>query len=139
MRLATAALLAAVLATVAAGCGGGGPNPRAVSPPETVSRPKACPLSPKLRRDIAAAKREIVRMRRLEAPLKTVHATGPLPLELAVNRFLLDVGPLPVDVKSRLMDKAKSASALCHDCFNAIEAEEPVIQTRLGRPACAGR
>jgi len=78
-------------------------------------------------------------MHRLELPLKTVHATGPPALENAVNRFLLDVGPLPSDIKGRLMNKAKAATGLCHDCFNAIEAEEPVIQTRLGRPRCATR
>jgi hypothetical protein len=78
-------------------------------------------------------------MHRLEQPLKTVHQTGPRPLENAVNRFLLDVGPLPPDIKGRLMDKGKAASALCRDCFDAIEAEEPAVQTRLGGPACAAR
>jgi hypothetical protein len=78
-------------------------------------------------------------MRRLERPLKTVHETGPPALENAVNRFLLDVGPLPPDVKGRLMNLGKAASALCHDCFNAIEAEEPALQTRLGHGPCAAR
>jgi hypothetical protein len=78
-------------------------------------------------------------MRRLETPLKTVHETGPPALEEAVNRFLLDVGPLPADIKGQLMDKGKAASALCHDCFNAIEAEEPAVQTRLGSSPCAAR
>lgn len=76
-------------------------------------------------------------MHRLEQPLKTVHPTGPPALENAVNRFLLDVGPLPADIKGRLMDKAKAASALCQDCFYAIEAEEPAVQTRLGGSPCA--
>ena len=78
-------------------------------------------------------------MRRLEKPLKTVHETGPPALENSVNNFLLDVGPLPPDIKGNLMDLGKAASALCHDCFNAIEAEEPVIQTRLGGARCAAR
>jgi hypothetical protein len=135
---ATAALaLAAVL--VAAGCGGS----RHAAPPTTAatttSAPRACPLSAAQRRDVAKAKREIVLMHRLEQPLKTVHETGPPPLENAVNRFLLDVGPLPSDIKGRLMDKGKAASALCKDCFDAIEAVEPTVQTRLGRPPCASR
>jgi hypothetical protein len=129
--------LAAVLA--AAGCGGS----RQAAPPTTVATttpaPRACPLSAAQRRDVVKAKREIVLMHRLEQPLKTVHETGPMPLENAVNRFLLDVGPLPSDIKGRLMDKGKSASALCKDCFDAIEAVEPTVQTRLGRSPCAAR
>jgi len=132
MRPAIAAI-AAVLATVAAGCGGSG----TAAPQRTRTR-DACPLSGAQLRDIAAAKREIRLMRKLEKPLKTVHEAGPPKLESAITRFLLDVGPLPVDVKSNLMDLAKSASGLCHDCFNAIEAEEPVLQTRLGGNRCAG-
>ena len=131
---ATAALtLVAVL--LAAGCGGS----RHAAAPITTSAPRACLLSAAQRRDVAKAKREIVRMHRLEQPLKTVHPTGPPRLENAVNRFLLDVGPLPPDKKGQLMDKGKAASALCQDCFNAIEADEPTAQTRLGRPPCAAR
>ncbi|MFL5959526.1 MAG: hypothetical protein ACJ75G_04555 [Gaiellaceae bacterium] len=124
------------LALAAAGCGGGshpGTPTRAAGPPGK------CSLSAKQRREVAAARREIVRMRRLERPLETVHETGPPALENAVNRFLLDVGPLPSDIKGQLMDQGKAASALCHDCFNAIEAEEPVAQTRLGHSPCAAR
>jgi hypothetical protein len=129
------ALLAAAV-TLAAGCGSG--SHRATTT-HAAAPPKKCPLSAKQRRDVAAAQREIVLMRKLEKPLKTVHQTGPPALENAVNRFLLDVGPLPADIKGRLMDLGKSASALCHDCFDAIEAEEPVVQTRLGSSPCAAR
>lgn len=135
MRFVIAAIAVVVLATVAAGCGGS----KTAAPARTGTQQHACPLSKAQVRDIAAAKREIRLMRKLEKPLKTVHETGPPKLENAVNRFLLDVGPLPVDVKSNLMDLGKSASALCHDCFNAIEANEPVIQTRLGGNRCSGR
>jgi hypothetical protein len=133
---ATAALtLAAVL--VGAGCGGG--SRHAAPPATTFSAPHSCPLSAAQHRDVANAKREVIRMHRLEQPLKTVHPTGPPSLENAVNRFLLDVGPLPPDIKGRLMDLGKSATGLCQDCSDAIEAEEPTVQTRLGRPACAAR
>lgn len=127
------ALLVATL--LAAGCGA---SHRATAK-RAATGTRSCHLSAKQRRDVAAAKREIVRMRRLEAPLNTVHETGPPALENAVNRFLLDVGPLPADIKGRLMDEGKAASALCHDCFNAIEAEEPTVQTRLGSSPCAAR
>lgn len=130
-------MIAALLATtvLAAGCG----SSRHAPSTRAASGAKPCPLSAGQRRDVAAARREIVLMRRLERPLKTVHQTGPPALENAVNSFLLDVGPLPPDIKGRLMDLGKAASALCHDCFNAIEAEEPTVQTRLGSAACAAR
>jgi hypothetical protein len=136
MRLAIAAVAVAALATAAAGCGGGH---KASAPQRTSTQQHACPLSRQQLRDIAAAKREIILMHKLEKPLKTVHEVGPPKLENAVNRFLLDVGPLPVNVKGNLMDLGKAAVGLCHDCFNAIEAEEPVIQTRLGGNRCSGR
>lgn len=129
------AALTLVAVLLAAGCGGS----RHTAAPTTTSAPHACPLSAAQRSDVAKAKREIIRMHRLEQPLKTVHPTGPMPLEYAVNRFLLDVGPLPPDIKGRLMDKGKAASGLCQDCSDAIEAEEPTVQTRLGRPPCAAR
>ncbi len=78
-------------------------------------------------------------MHTLEAPLTKWRPTGPTALELAVSRFLLDVGPLPVNAKERLMNKAKSAVGLCGDCFNALEALEPTVQTRIGGSPCAGR
>jgi len=58
----------------------------------------------------------IVQMHELERPLKTVHEHGPLRLELLL--------------------KAKSAVGLCRDCFDALEAMEPAIQTRLGESPC---
>ena len=128
MRLATAKTLAlALVAVVMAGCGGG--HKAAAPPPE-------CRLTPAQHRDIAAANREIVLMRRLEQPLKTVHESGPPALEHAVNRFLLDVGPLPPDVKGDLLHKAKSATGLCHDCFEALGSEEPVVSKRVGGNPC---
>lgn len=139
MRPAGGIALAAVLAIVAAGCGGGSKPATQLTIRVAIHRFHGCRLSAKQHRLIAAAKREIALMHRLEQPLKTVRPTGPMKLELAVNRFLLDVGPLPPDVKGRLMNKAKAASALCEDCFNAIEAMEPAVQTRLGGGHCAPR
>jgi len=78
----------------------------------------------------------IVRMHRLEAPLKTVHEHGPRALELELNRFLLSIGVLPVDERGLLIRKAKSAVGLCRDCFDALEALEPAVQTRLGGSPC---
>jgi hypothetical protein len=126
-------VVAAALA-LAAGCGNG-------SQQRTTTRaakgPTTCTLSAKQRRVIRRADRMIVRMHRLEAPLKTVHEHGPRALELELNRFLLSIGVLPVDERALLIRKAKSAVGLCDDCFQALEAIEPAIQTRLGGSPCA--
>lgn len=78
----------------------------------------------------------IVRLHRLESPLKTVHEHGPRRLELQLNRFLLSIGVLPVDERALLIRKAKGAVGLCEDCFQALEALEPAAQTRLGGSPC---
>jgi hypothetical protein len=85
---------------------------------------------------IAHAKRLIVRMHRIDMTLKTSHEHGPMKLELMLNRFLLSIGVLPVDDRGLLIRKAKSAVGLCRDCFDALEAEEPAIETRLGGSPC---
>jgi hypothetical protein len=125
-------VLTAVLATVV-GCGG-------ASHPRTTTRrangtPK-CTLSAKQRGVIPRAHRMIVQMHRLEAPLKTVHKVGPHALELELNRFELLIGVLPPDQRALLIRKAKSATALCQDCFDALEAIEPAVATRFGGSAC---
>jgi len=78
----------------------------------------------------------IVRMHHLEAPLRTVHEVGPRRLESELNRFLLTIGTLPPDQRALLIRKAKSAVGLCRDCFDALEALEPAVATRLGGSAC---
>jgi len=78
----------------------------------------------------------IVQMHRLERPLRTVHPSGPPALEHELNRFLLAIGVLPVDERGLLIREAKSAVALCQDCFDALEALEPSVETRLGGSPC---
>jgi hypothetical protein len=78
----------------------------------------------------------IVRMHHLEAPLKTVHQAGPPALERELNRFELAIGVLPPNERALLIRKAKSAVALCQDCFDALEAIEPAVATRLGGSPC---
>ena len=75
-------------------------------------------------------------MHRLDSPLKTVHEHGPMKLELLLNRFLLSIGVLPVDDRALLIRKAKSAVGLCRDCFDALEALEPSLQTKFGESPC---
>jgi hypothetical protein len=125
-------LLAAVLAT-AAGCGGGGSNPQTT---RTASAAPKCTLSTKQRRVIRRAHGMIVLMHRLELPLKTVHEVGPRRLEQELNRFLLTIGTLPPDERGLLIRQAKSAVALCQDCFDALESAEPALATRFGGRPC---
>jgi hypothetical protein len=132
-RALAAAVLAAVLAT-AAGCGGGGSHPPTTT--RAATGHAKCTLSAKQQRTFRRAERMIVEMHRLELPLKTVHAVGPRKLELELNRFLLTIGTLPPDERGFLIRKAKAATALCHDCFDALEAEEPAVATRMGGKPC---
>lgn len=78
----------------------------------------------------------IVQMHRLEGPLKTVHEVGPRKLEQELNRFLLTIGTLPPDERGDLIREAKSAVALCQDCFDALESAEPALATRFGGRPC---
>jgi hypothetical protein len=127
-------VLAAALA-LAAGCGNGSPR-RATTRAGT--GPPACTLSTKQRGVMRQAEHMIVRMHRLEAPLKTVHEHGSPALEQELNRFLLSIGVLPVDERALLLRKAKSATGLCEDCFQALEALEPATQTLGGHPCKPG-
>lgn len=126
--------LAAMLAAAAAGCGGGS-QPRTTTRASAAGPPK-CTLSAKQHRVIVRAQQMIVRMHHLDETLQTSHEHGPMKLELLLNRFLLTVGTLPVDDRALLIRKAKSAVGLCRDCFDALEAEEPAIETRLGGSPC---
>jgi hypothetical protein len=125
-------VLAAILAT-AASCGGGSQAPTTTRPASATPK---CTLSDKQRRTIRRAKRMIVRMHRLELPLKTVHEVGPRKLEQLLYRFMLTIGALPPDERGLLIREAKSATALCRDCFDALESMEPALATRLGGRPC---
>jgi hypothetical protein len=136
-RALTGAALVAALATLAAGCGSA--HLRKTVTQAAPGAGTKCTLSAKQRRVIRRSKHMIVRMHRLEQPLKTVREHGPMTLELLLNRFLLTIGVLPVNERALLIRQAKSAVGLCRDCFDALEAEEPAVGTRLGEStACAG-
>jgi hypothetical protein len=123
---AVAALATAV--TLAAGCGGSHPGTTAHSTTRAASGASKCTLTAKQRAAIRRANRMIADMHRLDQKLKTVHQHGPMKLELELNRFLLSIGFLPLNERSLLIRKAKSAVGLCRDCFDALEAVEPAIR-----------
>jgi len=124
-----AASAAVVLCLLASGCGHSAEHATA----------HACVLTPRQRSAVAVALRDIRRLHRLEAPLTTYTLRGTPALQAGTNSFLLDLGRvgLPIDTRGRLLRLAKSAVGLCGLCFQALEAEEPVLDTRLGRPKCS--
>jgi hypothetical protein len=122
-----------VTLATAAGCGSSS-RPRVTT--HAASGPPTCTLSAKQHRAIRRLKLMIVQMHRLEAPLKSVHQSGPPALEHELNRFLLTVGTLPPDERALLIREAKGATALCQDCFDALEAIEPSLATRFGGRPC---
>jgi hypothetical protein len=79
----------------------------------------------------------IVQMHHLEAPLTTVREVGPQALEMELYRFELSIGVLPPNERALLIRKAKSATALCQNCFDSLEAMEPATATRFGGGHCA--
>jgi len=123
-----------VTIALAAGCGGGRSHPPTTTR-KAAGEPK-CTLSAKQQHTIQRAKAMIVDMHRLEKPLKTVHEVGPPKLEHELNRFLLTVGTLPPDERGLLIRRAKAATALCRDCFDALESLEPALATRFGGRPC---
>jgi hypothetical protein len=91
-------LALAVLAL--AGCGGG-------------AKKAACPAVQKLDRELTA-------MRAAQTPAEASRLT---------DRFLQDVDTAPIDnlARNRMIDHAAAAvSALCPQCFQALEADRPI-------------
>jgi hypothetical protein len=125
-------VLAVTLAT-AAGCGSASQRPTTT---RSATGPPKCALSAKQRSAIRRLNVMIVQMHHLEAPLKTVHKSGPPALEHELNRFLLTVGTLPPNERALFIRRAKSSVALCQDCFDALEAMEPSLATRFGGKPC---
>ena len=115
-------LLLGVLAL--AGCGGGSTSRPAASP----TLAKSC--------DTAAAARGRARLRRdvvairHAARLKTRDTLKGNPaVNVATDRFLLDMARAPIDLleKNRFIDHAAGALAgSCEQCFQALEAERPI-------------
>jgi hypothetical protein len=133
-RLASATLVPAVvlLALVAAGCGNGGRH--AATATVGTSKASACKLTKAQRHTVALARTDIVRLRRIEAPVQSFSQQGAPHEEQLTGKFLLDLGTtkLPVNVFSHLLHQAKVATRLCGDCGSALETEEPVLGTRSG-------
>jgi hypothetical protein len=124
------ALALVALAFLAAGCGGG--HHAATTAADTSSGLKPCKLDSAQRRTIALARADILRLRRIQAPVQKFSERGAPGQEAVTGKFLLDLGSskLPLNIFSSLLHQAKTASSLCGDCGSALETEEPVLGNR---------
>jgi hypothetical protein len=126
-----AALAVAALALVAAVCSHDGGH-RATATVVTTKSSAPCKLDRAQRRTVALARADIRRLRRIQAPVQTFSRRGAPGQEALTGKFLLDLGStkLPLNVFSRLLHQAKTATSLCGDCGSALETEEPVLGNR---------
>jgi hypothetical protein len=137
LKIVLCALVVALLAVVASGCGGGGRH--AAAPPTTTTEApavKTCRLTAKQHRAVRRSLHDIRRLREIQKPLHTFSQRGTSAQESMTDRFLLDSANLPVNTRAHLLHLAKAAVGLCGLCFNALEAEEPVVSGRFGRNPC---
>jgi hypothetical protein len=125
------ALALAALGLLAAGCSSGGHH-AATATAGTPSSSTSCKFNPAQRRTIALALADIRRLRRIQAPVQTFSRRGAPNQEAMTGKFLLDLGStkLPLNVFTRLLHLAKTATSLCGDCGSALETEEPVLGNR---------
>ena len=129
---AALALAVVVLASVAAGCSGGNGHPVATASAGTTRSLKPCKLDQAQRHTVALALADIRRLRRIQAPVQTFSQRGAPGQETVTGKFLMDLGStkLPLNVFSRLLHRAKTATSLCGDCGSGLETEEPVLGNR---------
>jgi hypothetical protein len=133
VRGAPLALAGVVLAVTASGCGSSGHRAATA----TVGTPRTaapCKLGAAQRRTVARALADIRRLRRIQAPMQRFSQRGAPNQDVMTGKFELDLGSshLPLNVFSRLLHLAKSATSLCGACSLALEAEEPVLGNRPG-------
>jgi hypothetical protein len=130
LPIATLAVVA--LALVAAGCSHDGGHRASTAAVATPKSSAPCKLDKAQRRTVALARADIRRLRRIQAPVQTFSQRGAPGQEPLTGKFLLDLGStkLPLNVFSRLLHEAKTATSLCGDCGSGLETEEPVLGNR---------
>ena len=128
------ALILVTLALAVAACGA---NKEQAKPKEAAALP-ACKLTSAQRHAIALAEADIRRLHKIQEPLTKFSDQGTPAQERVTNKFLLDMGrtKLPINERARLLRLAKGAVGLCGQCFQGLEAAEPVLAGRLGESRC---
>ena len=121
-------LLIACAVSCLAACGSA--KKTAAEPTKTC--PKAAAAETKLRADIRAL--------RAAARLPTANTLqGNHAVNVATDRFLKDVALAPIGnlKRNRMIDHAAGTLAgACEQCFQALEAERPVVNIRRGEERC---
>jgi hypothetical protein len=117
------ALVVLVCALLLAGCGGA----------------KQTCESPKEQRAIAALDADLAAIKRAAALPTRDTLKGNAAINRATDRFLLHVETAPIDnlKRNRLIDHAAAAVAgACTQCFQALEAERPIVSIAHGDRGC---
>jgi len=129
------ALILVTLALSVAACGA--EKEHAKPAPPSAGLPP-CKLTPAQRRAIALSEADIRRLHKIQEPLTKFSDQGTPAQERVTNKFLLDMGrtKLPINERARLLRLAKGAVGLCGQCFQGLEAAEPVLAGRLGDKRC---
>lgn len=123
------ALLVAACVVILAGCGGG-------------AKQAAC-TSPKEQQAFARLELDLAAIKRAAALPATDTLKGNPAINRATDRFLLDVDTAPIDnlQRNRMIDHAAARLlGSCELCFQALEAERPIVNLAhgdLGCPAAA--
>ena len=127
--MARAALTLLAVAPLLAGCGSAAGRRSAQRP---CVNPKAARATARILADIAALKRA--------AALPTTNTLKGNPaVNRATDAFLHDVETAPIGnlARNRLIDHAGSALAgACEQCFQAFEADRPIIQIEHHGSSC---
>jgi len=114
-----------VCALLLAGCGG--------------SAKVASCTSPKEQRALARLDADIASIKRAAAQPVTDALKGGPAVNRATDRFLLDVETLPIDnlQRNRMIDHAAAMLVgSCEQCFQALEAERPIVNIAHGDRGC---
>jgi hypothetical protein len=127
-------LILVTLAMAVAACG----STKEHAKPKASAALPACKLTSAQRHAIALSEADIRRLRKIQEPLTKFSDQGTPAQERVTGKFLMDMGSarLPINERARLLRLAKSAVGLCGQCFQGLEAEEPVLSGRLGQARC---
>jgi hypothetical protein len=128
------------LGLAAAGCSDNSEHRAATATVGTTRSSAPCKLDTAQRRTVARSLADIRRLRRIQASMQTFSERGAPTQEAVTGKFLLDLGSskLPLNVFSHLLHLAKTAVALCGDCSQGLETEEPFLGNRGGDFGVAG-
>jgi hypothetical protein len=116
----------------AAGCNSSSGEHPAATASVGAAHSVPCTLGRAQRRAIARSLADIRRLQRIQEPLHTFSQHGAPNENTVTGKFLLDLGSakLPVNVRSHLIHLAKTATGLCGDCSQGLEASEPFLNNR---------